>query len=335
MDKWIKEEFNKFSGSILVTKGEETIINSGFGLGDELNKINNASNTRFMIGSISKMFTAVAIMKLYEEKKLDINDSASKYLNIKGLDTDIKIVNLLNHTSGLKNYVMCNKRFNLYDENDPLIIAKDICSMKRDFKVGKKLSYNNTGYLILALIIENISKIKFEEYIENNILVPLNMNDSEFLSRSNKERAIGYKKGKVQGIFHHSAFFGCGDIISTTGDLKKFILAFNGGKIVRKDLVEKMKEISAKNKLMRYGYGCMITELAGGKGFGHGGSVPNSFSSQISHYNNCDITIIVLCNDIRSVKNCVPGVLITQYMERCIYEKLTLTKLSYINKIIF
>lgn len=114
MDKWIRENFNKFSGSILVLKGEETIINNGFGFADKSNKTTNNSKTRFLIGSISKMFTAVAIMKLYEENKLDINDSASKYLNIEGLDADIKIINLLNHTSGLKNYVMYNKLIVLF-----------------------------------------------------------------------------------------------------------------------------------------------------------------------------------------------------------------------------
>ncbi|MGL5352743.1 MAG: serine hydrolase domain-containing protein [Clostridium sp.] len=331
----IESEFNKFSGSILALKGEETIINTGFGFADELNKINNNSDTMFLIGSISKMFTAVAIMKLYEEKKLDINDSAAKYLNIKGLEDDIKIVNLLNHTSGLKNYVMCNKRFDFYNENNPLTIAKDMISMKRNFNAGKKFSYSNTGYLILALIIENITKIKFEDYMEDNILNPLDMKDSEFISRSSKKRATGYKKGKVENIFHHSAFFGCGDIISTTGDLKKFILGFNKGEIIRRDLVELMQKLSAKNKLMKYGYGCMISELEGGKRFGHGGSIPNSFSSQIAHYTESDITIVVLCNDIRSIKRFIPGALVAQYMERCIYEKLTLKKLTYMNKIVF
>lgn len=274
MNKWVRENLNKFSGSILVLKGEETIIDNGFGFADEVNKINNDSNTRFLIGSISKMFTAVAIMKLYEEKSLDINDSASKYLNIEGLEDDIKIVNLLNHTSGLKNYVMYNKTFDLYTENKPLRIAETICNMKRSFKVGKKFSYNNTGYLILALIIESITNIKFEEYVEKNIFIPLAMNDSEFLSNANKERASGYKNGKVEKIFHHSAFFGCGDIIATTGDLKKFMLALNTGKIIRKDLAEGMKGISATNKLMKYGYGCMITDRVKERGIGHGGSVP-------------------------------------------------------------
>lgn len=112
-------------------------------------------------------------------------------------------------------------------------------------------------------------------------------------------------------------------------------MAFNKGEIVRKDLVEKMKGISVSNKLMNYGYGCMITDRMKERGIGHGGSVPNSFSSQISYYTDSDLTIIVLSNDIRSIKRFVPGILVTQYMERVIYEKIMSTKLSCINKLIF
>lgn len=321
MNKWISNNFSKFSGSIFASRDNKVIVDGGFGFSNKENRIGNESNTRFLIGSISKMFTAVGIMKLYEDKLLDINDSVNKYLRIDNLEDDIKIVNLLNHTSGLKNYVMCRKEFDLNKENNPLEIAKGICNIKRNFKSGKKFSYNNTGYLILALVIESITKMKFEDYIKKIIFSIADMKDTDFLSTSIKERAIGYNKGEEAEIFHPSAFFGCGENISTTGDLKKFIIALNEGKIIKKELVEKMQEISASNKIFNYGYGFMIKEKSGDKSVGHGGSVPNSFSSQLTYYKNSNTIIIVLCNDVRSVKSFIPGVLVAEYMGKSIYKK--------------
>lgn len=320
MDK-LSTSINKFSGSIFVAKERQVLINKGYGFADRENRIKNESNTKFLIGSISKVFTAVAIMKLYEEERLDINESVNKYLNVERLEDDIRITHLLSHTSGLKNFVLCRKEFNLNEDNKPTEVVKKICRMRRNFKAGKKLSYNNTGYLMLALIVERVSGIKFENYILNNIFLPLDMKDSSFISSDNKDRAKGHKRGKVTNLFHHSVFFGCGDIISTTGDLSKFIYGINEGKILSKKLVEEMQKIHSRNIMLKYGYGFMITERGEKRGIGHSGSIPKSCASKLSYYADSDLTIIVLCNDIRSVKRFIPGVMTAQYIERILYKE--------------
>lgn len=335
MNNWIENNFDKFSGSILISNREEVLVNSGFNFADKEVKIKNTNKTKFLIGSVSKMFTSVAIMKLYEEKVLDINDPANKYLNITSLEDEIKIINLLNHTSGLKNFVMFRKKLDLYQENSPAYIATEICNMKRNFKVGKKFSYTNTGYLMLAMVIEKVTGLKFEEYIEQNLFLPLEMDDSEFISRNVNGTAKGYNKGRESKIFHHSAFFGCGDIISTAIDLSKFMYSFNKGDIVHKNLVEKIKTVSVKSKMGNYGYGLMISNKLGETVIGHGGSVPNSFSAQVSYYEDRDLLIIVLCNDVRSIKRFVPSFMISQYIERSLYEKITNKKLKIMDKLIF
>ncbi|MGL5378841.1 serine hydrolase domain-containing protein [Clostridium sp.] len=335
MKKWIKNNLDKFSGSILISNQDEILVNEGFKFADKEDEIKNISETKFLIGSVSKMFTSVAIMKLYEEKALDINDSVNKYLNITSLENDIKIVNLLNHTSGLKNFVMFSKKFDLYQDNSPNYIATEICNMKRNFKVGKKFSYTNTGYLMLAMVIEKVTGLKFEEYIEKNIFSPLEMNDSGFISRNVNAIAKGYNKGRESKIFHPSAFFGCGDIISKTSDLKKFIYSFNKGEIINKSLVDEIKKVSASSKMGSYGYGVMVSDKLGEIVIGHGGSVPNSFSAQVSYYEDRNLLIIVLCNDVRSIKKFVPSVMISQYIERLLYEKITNKKLKTMDKLIF
>lgn len=321
MDK-LGDSISKFSGSILLAEGKQVIINNSYGFADREKGIKNESNTKFLIGSISKIFTAVAIMKLYEEEMLDISESVNKYLDVEKLEDDIKIIHLLNHTSGLKNFVLCRKEFNLYEDNKPSEIVEKVCGMSRSFTVGKRLSYNNTGYVILALIIEKVSKVKFEDYISNNIFLQLGMNDSSFISKDNKDIARGYKKGRVTNLFHHSAFFGCGDIISTTGDLSKFLWGINEGKIINKDLVREMQKIHSKNIMLKYGYGFMITEKLGEEEIGHSGSIPKSYASKLSYYPKSDLIIIVLCNDIRSVKRFIPGVMTAQYIGGYLHKKI-------------
>lgn len=335
MNNWIEENLDRFSGSVLISNRDEILINKGFKFANKEHEIINISETKFLIGSVSKMFTSVGIMKLHEKKALDINDSVNKYLNISSLEDDIKIINLLNHTSGLKNFVMFRKKFDLYKENRPVYIVNEICNMKRNFKVGKKFSYNNTGYLMLAMVIEKITGLKFEEYIKQNIFLPIEMNDSEFISTTLNVMTKGYCKGEESKVFHHSAFFGCGDIISTTTDLKKFMNSLNKGNIIHTNLVEEMTKVSVSSKMGGYGYGVMVSNKLGEKVIGHGGSVPNSFSAQVSYYEDRDLLIIVLCNDVRSIKRFIPSVMISQYIERTMYEKITNNKLRIMDKLIF
>lgn len=321
MDK-LGNSISRFSGSIFVARGKEVLINNGYGFADREKGIKNESNTKFLIGSISKIFTATAIMKLYEEEMLDINESVNKYLDVEKLEDDIKIIHLLNHTSGLKNFVLCRKEFNLYEDNKPSEVVEKVCDMSRNFAAGKRLSYNNTGYVMLALIIEKVSKVKFEEYISKNIFLQLGMNDSSFISKDNKDIAKGYKRGRVIKLFHHSAFFGCGDIISTTGDLSKFIWGMNEGKIINKDLFVEMQKIHSKNFMLKYGYGFMITKNLGEKEIGHSGSIPKSYASKLSYYPKSGLIIIVLCNDIRSVKRFIPGVMTAQHIGGYLHKKI-------------
>lgn len=335
MDKWVSEKFSKFNGSILVSKENSILLNNGFGLADTENNIRNTRESKFLIGSISKMFTATAIMKLYEEKLLDINDSVNKYIEIEGLEDEIRIINLLNHTSGIKNYVMFSKKIDLFNKNRPLDIAKIMINMKRDFPSGKRFAYNNTGYLILALVIEAVTNIKFEDYIKENIFLPLEMSDSDFFIEEEFNGAKGYKNSKKSKIFHPTAFFGCGDIVSTTNDLKKFMVGLNNGRIVSKELVERMGIVSANNKFMNYGLGCIISEKIGEKVIGHGGSVPNAYSSLLSYYPERDLIIVVLSNNVTSLKPFVPGIFVGQYIERSIYEKVSDRSIGYFNRITF
>lgn len=316
----VNKKLKKFSGTILVSKNNELIINKSYGYKDIEGKVKNDIDTRFCIGSISKIFTAIAIIKLHEEEKLDIDESVKKYLKIEGLEEDLKIKHLLSHTSGLKNFVLCRKEINLYEDNKAEDIAKKVIHMKRNYKNGDKLSYNNTGYLILALIIEEVSKMKFQDYIGKNIFLKLDMKDSSFLSMDRKNIANGYRKNNLSKQLDESVFFGCGDIVSTSIDLNKFILGINSGKIISKASFDEMKKIHGKNIFLKYGYGLMLKNKSGINSFGHSGSIPNSYASKISYYEKEEILIIVLSNNIKNIKFYIPSIMSVQYIEKYLYK---------------
>lgn len=315
----LDKKLENFSGSILVARANKLVLYRSYGLKNIEENIENTNNTSYPIGSISKIFTALAIMKLHENGCLDINEPAKKYLQIEELDEDIKIRHLLNHSSGLKNFVLCRKTFNLYEDNRPEEIAQKISAMKRNFKAGERLAYNNTGYLMLALIVEKVSKSSFEAYIEENIFLKLDMKDSSFLSRKRLDIAKGYKNNRARKPFHPSSFWGCGDIISTTGDLNKLIVAINSGKIISRNLVEDMQKIQAKNIILKYGYGFMLENRSGQKSIGHSGSIPNSYGSKLSYYPNRDLVIIVLSNNIKSINRFIAGPMAIPYIEKYLY----------------
>ncbi|CAK7016828.1 MAG: Penicillin-binding protein 4* [Peptostreptococcus russellii] len=325
MDK-IDKKLKKFSGTILISIDDKIVLNRAYDYKNIEDKVENKPDTRFAIGSISKMFTAIAIMKLYEEEKLDIDESVNKYLKIDNLEDSLKIRHLLSHTSGLKNFVLCRKEFDLYEDNKAEDIVNKIVSMKRNYQNGSKFSYNNTGYLMLALIIEKVSKMSFQDYITKNIFLKLDMKDSSFLSKDRKNIACPYRKDILSKVPHPSVFFGCGDIVSTSIDLSKFISGINTGKIISKNLLDEMKKTHGKNIFVNYGYGFMIEDKSEKKSFGHSGSIPNSYASKLTYYEKEKILIVVLSNNIKKINFYIPSIMSVQSIEKYLY-KITSRKL--------
>ncbi|MEG0296247.1 MAG: serine hydrolase domain-containing protein [Clostridium sp.] len=323
----------KFNGVVLVCKDNDIIYKDGYGYSDKEDNKLNTEDTTFLICSVSKMFTALGIMKLYEEGKLDINEPVSKYLSDIVYDDDIKIGNLLNHTSNLKNFIMCRKQLDLYKYNSPRDIAKLAYDMRNKNKSLDKLSYNNSGYLMLALIIEEVSGCTYEEYISDNIFKKLNMYSSTFTSKTS-EFAKCYSNGKEGRMLHSSSFYGCGDIVSTASDLLKFSIGLENGQVVSLDTLKIMQEIKCENKMMKYGYGFMINNKFGEESVGHSGSVPGGISTQLSFYKESGVHIIILCNDTGSISPFVPGVINASYLEKCIMESITEKKIGFMKKLI-
>ncbi|MCX8129155.1 MAG: serine hydrolase [Clostridia bacterium] len=292
-----------FQGSVLIAKEGNILINRGYGAADFLQSTKNTSQTRFAIGSVTKQFTAMAIMQLQEKGLLSVEDKLSEYYPDFKRGDEITIHNLLTHSSGIPNYTdmpeYIRQITKIYKAEDIISFLKD---KPLDFDPGKEYKYSNSGYLLLGGIIESASKLSFDEYLKNNIFDPLGMKDSGVCYDSGKKGSqvsghIGYLDiynvdDEMATKVAHSA----GNIYSTVEDLYRWDRALYTEKLVSKTAMEKIFTPHIDTKGMGYyGYGWVISESELGKGVMHSGFTLG-FSADFRRYVDRDITIIVLAN---------------------------------------
>lgn len=297
-----------FSGSVLVEINGKVAISKGYGFSDKANLIKNKPSTVLCIGSITKQFTATAILKLEMQGKLSTDDRITKYFDNVPIDkSNITIHDLLRHQSGLQSNVGKD-----YDKIGEAEFLDKVMNSKLLFEVGKEFSYSNIGYSLLGMIIEKTSGKTYETYLYDNLWKPAQMEMTGY-SRPMFDKskiAIGYyKDDKIWGkptdkewdkaapYWHLKAN---GGVLSTTEDMYKWRKALKGENILSKD---------AKNKLYHpkirteenynepiYGYGWDVAPTnRNTKRFWHNGS-NNIFFADFMIYIDEDVTLIMLSN---------------------------------------
>jgi CubicO group peptidase (beta-lactamase class C family) len=274
----------------------------------------NAVDTKFNLGSMNKMFTAVAIAQLVEAGKLSFDDSLGKFMPDfpdKEAAEKIKIKHLLSHTSGLGNYFnrtfMEGSRARFRTVDDFMELAKD---EKMQFEPGSKWQYSNTGMLVLGKIIEKVSGQSYFEYIRENIYKKAGMtnSDSYDLDNVNQNLAVGYEKDYTDSgiVFRNNIFMHvirggpAGGGYSTVHDLLKFANALRDGKLVGKEYVKALTTPKPELNSPGYGYGFGIGTNP--ETFGHSGGFPG-ISSELVMFANSDYTAVVLSNYGLSAQN--------------------------------
>ncbi|AGF58538.1 CubicO group peptidase (beta-lactamase class C family) [Clostridium saccharoperbutylacetonicum] len=292
----------EFSGSILITEGSTILFDKAFGMADYDNNIENTTQTQFEIASITKQFTATAILMLQEKNLLSVQDPISKYIPDYPKGDEIKICNLLDHTSGIPDYV---DSIGNVESGEQVYTLEELISLFKDepleFEVGTDFKYSNSNYILLGYIIEKVSQKNYKEYIEENILKPLSLNSTGFLSNGNdmKNKAIGYaeiinsqnqyeKSIDTEGSFIASA----GEMYSTVEDLYRWEEALYSEKIINK---QSLNEMFTPN-LSDYGYGWFIDESTlGNKSISHGGDLPG-YTSYVKRNLDKRYLVIILSN---------------------------------------
>src|SRR5246500_1811243 len=194
---------HQFMGTVLVARGNQVIHSKGYGSANLEWDIPNSPSTKFRLGSITKQFTAASILLLEERGKLSVNDPVKKYLPDAPAAWDgITIFHLLTHTSGIPNFTSFPDypKFEPFATTGAELVAR-FRDKPLDFQPGEKWSYSNSGYVLLTYLIEKTSDESYEKFIQDNIFIPLGMNDSGYDSNTRviANRASGY-------VYSHNNF---------------------------------------------------------------------------------------------------------------------------------
>ena len=264
-------ESGQFNGSALVAEKGKVIFKKGYGYANMDWQIPNQPDTKFRIGSITKQFVALQIMQLVQEGKIKLDGKLTDYLPEYRKDTGdlITIHHLLTHTSGIPSYtglpgVWSDSTRNPYDVD---YMIQHFHSGDLEFEPGSTYRYNNTGYFLLAAILERVTGKSFEENLQARILKPLQMNQSgvDRNERILPNRASGYLR-QLDGPVNEPYFYmlnalGAGDMVSTVEDLYLWDQALYGDKL----LSEKYKKIMFTPFLNNYAYGWGVYKVALGE----------------------------------------------------------------------
>jgi len=291
----------KFNGSIFIAQKGKVLLSKAYGMSNKEAKIPNTTQTKFLIGSITKQFTALSIMQLEEKGLLDVNDKIDKYIIGFPHGKEITIHQLLSHTSGLPRDIQAEIKLDsmpkTLEEALNMIKGKNIdlvCSP------GEKFNYSNSGYILLGYIIEKVSGKTYSDYLQENIFTPLKMDNSGFgyNRKENKELAVGYtnhlaKQETPNDFYDFSvAPFSGGGIYSTAEDLYKWDRALYTKQLVSKKTLNTIYTPVKSN----YGYGWLISKDINNTTYHHNGNVLG-FSSQIIRQVDKDVLIVVLSNE--------------------------------------
>jgi D-alanyl-D-alanine carboxypeptidase len=299
------QEYRKFMGAALVAKDGKVLLEKGYGMANLELDVPNTPATKFRLGSITKQFTATAVLQLEEQGKLATSDLACKYVDACP-DTwkAITIHHLLTHTSGIPSYTtreFMSKPQNVRVPLTPveiLMLSKD---KPLEFEPGAKWNYDNSGYIFLGAIIEKVSGEKYADYLRKHIFEPLDMQDSGYDDTRTvlKNRASGYQpspKGMMNADYLDMSLpYAAGSLYSTVRDLYRWDRALYTDKVLSKASREKLFT-SYKND---YGYGWMLKPMVNHKQVGHGGGI-HGFVTYIARFPDDDAFVVVLSNSVAS-----------------------------------
>ena len=312
IDSYIQAHVEKgiFNGAILVARGDEIILSKGYGLANFETKSPCTPQTQFQIASCTKSFTSLAIMLLQQQGKLNTQDSLDKYLPDFVRGNEITIHHLLTHSSGIIDYgniyeykKIINKQFNTYHNKALQYLSIDeLIKMFKNkplqFKPGEKFSYSNSGYVLLAAIIEKVSGKNYFDFVQENILTPFGMSTSgnNYYSVFNPDQTISYYLHPTIPANFDLSGIGDGCIYSTIEDLYRYDRAMNN---VSPEILEYMftpyfpDDDNHPNS--HVGCGWFIDECCGHKRISHSGGI-NGYCSWITRFIEDDICIIILSN---------------------------------------
>jgi CubicO group peptidase (beta-lactamase class C family) len=300
-----------FSGVVLLAHKGKPFFKKAYGMADRERGIPNQVDTKFCIGSMNKMFTAVSIAQLVELGKLYYDDAIGKYLGpewiLSEVGEKVKISHLLTHTSGIAEFLtdeLLNSSAEVYrtlEDHKPLVREKSLA-----FEPGTRWEYCNTGFILLGAIIEKASGMDYSNYIKKHVYGPADMDKTiDFdLNKTRKNLAMGYEKVREEGkvVLRKTPFAGkidgspSGGGFSIVEDLLRFAVALESDVLISRESRDLLTSVKAGSDSMEYGYGFIVNSSRKlGRVVGHGGAGPG-VSANFRMFVDKGYTMIILSN---------------------------------------
>jgi CubicO group peptidase (beta-lactamase class C family) len=289
-----------FAGSVLVAKDGEPLLRQGFGLAHREWNVPHEATGKFRLGSLTKQFTATAILQLMERGALALDDKIARhYPEAPTAWRDVSLLHLLTHTSGIPSYTSIPGFFQqmAHIDRTPREIIALTEAEPPEFAPGTTFKYCNGGYVILGQVIERLSGRAYEDYVREEILQPLGLGNTgyEHVETIIPQRVPGYRirNGKIENAAYlaMSLPYAAGSIYSTVDDL----LAWQRALAAAKPIGAASRDLMFRDHGHGYGFGWGIQSQFSRRQFVHAGGI-NGFSVVLSHYPDADLTIILLAN---------------------------------------
>jgi CubicO group peptidase (beta-lactamase class C family) len=317
VEAYLKQKIaaDKFSGAVLIAKDNVPIFKKAYGLANRASNIQNRTDTKFNLGSMNKMFTAVGIAQLAEQGKLSFDDRISKHLPDypnKAVAEKVTIHHLLTHTSGLGDYFgkkfeeASRAKFRTVQDYFPLFVNDPLA-----FEPGQKWEYSNAGFIVLGAIIEKVSGQSYFDYVKEHIYRPAGMENTDAyeMDVDTPNLAIGYtnrvpREMSANGQRRNNLFMQpikggpAGGGYSTVDDLLRFATALLRNKLLSQKYTEILltgKISTPRRENEKYAYGFFEETVNGQRRVGHGGAFAGT-NSELYIYPSTGYTVAVMSN---------------------------------------
>jgi CubicO group peptidase (beta-lactamase class C family) len=293
--------------SVAVVRGRDTLLMRGYGSADLEWSVPTPADASasYEIGSVTKQFTATAVLQLVEQGKLDLDADFTNYLpEFETRGHVVPLRRLLDHTSGIRGYTEMPVFAELAMKKLPRDTLISLVEAEPfDFEPGTAQIYNNSAFFLLGLIIQKVSSQPYEDYIANKVFAPAGMTDSYYCSESaiHAHKAHGYDASPnglvLKGYLDHTWPFAAGSLCSTARDLVRWNSALHQGRMLKPESYTAMTTPRPllDGTLPDYGMGIGVSDRAGHRVLSHGGGI-NGFLTANSYYPDEGLSIVVLQN---------------------------------------
>jgi CubicO group peptidase (beta-lactamase class C family) len=288
--------------SVAIVKDGRVVLERGWGT-TERGTRQAGANTVYQIASVSKQFTAAAVLRLAERGQLSLDDDVTRYVS--GLPAGYRTISLrqlLNHTAGVPNFTEFFREFR--QTLTPVQLIDSLAVRPLLFAPGTGFHYSNSGYYLLGLVIERVTGQAYGDYLRDQFFAPLGMSDTEYCGGAGRDPLpSGYVRGRHGSPVHTapwdpSVLYAAGSLCSTAADLARWEVALGEGGVLQAESYREMTTPAAApdaSMRMAYGFGMMVDSTDAGPYLHHDGAVAG-FRSQVAWYPDERLAVVVLMN---------------------------------------